>query len=265
MQAIEITRVLRALVRDDGRTLERDHGPRAVEIARDMAAVLRYRLREEGPFDTLWDDFVSDPVGVEPQVTGALEALAEAYPGLSRRLEELKADYDRAISPRGATSRESAGAARTPLQAPETVEERGDKYSQGTYLYGNVPGGPGGEESEGRKIGAEQGDLPGYERPERGALRTLSIPGLFQSLYQAVQDHPTLTSATKLGLEAQIREIQALVARDQSLTEIDQDRFTSHLKNIQRLSPDIFEILIRELRKRESVLSNQVQEIIGAL
>ena len=34
MQAIEITRVLRALVRDDGRTLERDHGPRAVEIAR---------------------------------------------------------------------------------------------------------------------------------------------------------------------------------------------------------------------------------------
>lgn len=265
MQAVEITRVLRALVRDEGRTMERDHGPRAVEIARDMAAVLRYRLREEGPFDTLWDDFVSDPEGVEPQVTGALEALAEAYPGLSRRLDELKADYDRAILPGSAASGRSAGVVQAPPRAPETVEEKGDKYSQGTYLYGNVPGGPGGEESEGRKIGTEQGGLPGYERPERGALRAPSIPGLFQSLYQAVQDHPILTSATKLGLEAQIHEIQALITRDQSLTEIDQDRFASHLKNIQRLSPDIFEVLIRELRKRESVLSDQARKVIEGL
>lgn len=263
MQSEEITHVLQVLVQDDGQTLRERHGQQAETIARDIAEVVQYRLREEAPFDTLWNDFASDPTDAGPQVTGALEALTEAYPGLNRRLEELMADYDRVVISTGEAP-ETVGD--TPATAPETkltLEDGPDSRSQGTYLYGNVPGGPEGQESEGRQIGVDETDFGGHGRLERGVLRATAIPAVFRKLYQAVQDHPDLTLAEKSTVDSQLHRIQALLAPDQTFTPEDRKALLDHLDIVRETSSDVFDVLIQQLKDGQSELGNQARKVIN--
>lgn len=261
MQAEEVTRVLRMLVQDDGQMLEERHGRRAVTIARDMAEALRYRLIEEAPFDTLWDDFVADPVGVRPQVTGALEALQEAYPGLDRRMSALMADYDRVINSSTAVPEPVADPPESTPETELTVEDTPDQFTQGTYLYGNVPGGAERKESEGREIGLKETDFGGPGRLERGVLGTTAIPGVFRKLYRAVEDHPDLTLEDSRSLDTRLHQIEALLDQN-NLTSQESEQLTKHLDTVRSLSQDIYDLLIQELREGASELGEQAQEVI---
>jgi hypothetical protein len=259
MVAEEITRILRIYIRDNGKTLEQLHGSRAVQIARDMEGVLRYRLHDEAPFDSLWNDFTSDPQGVEPELTGALETLMEAYPYLKQRLEELSDDYSQIIS--STALAEDSKAARIESRSSSTlnVESEKDQQASGTYLYGNVPGG---RESEGRKIGVEESDFGLHGRLERDLTHATDIPGIFQRLNLAVREHPEINDTRKMDLESHLRKIQDLLSKGNKITQLEQDQIINHMENVRRLSPDIFEILILALRKDKSELSGQARDAI---
>lgn len=264
MQAEEITRVMQILVQDDGRTLEKRHGQRAVTIAQDIAEVVQYRLSEEAPFDTLWDDFIDDPVDAGPQVTGALEALTEAYPGLNRRLDELMENYDQVVTGTAEGSEVTGSAKAAAPETELTLAEQPDSYSSGTYLVGNVPGGPQGRESEGREIGVEETDFGGRGRLERGALRATAIPGVFRRLYRSVQDYPDLTLAQKSTLDTQLQRIEALLDPDRTFSAADREELLEHLNKVRVTSSDVFEILIQELKDGQSELGEEARKVINA-
>lgn len=141
---------------EDGENEFRDrHGAEVAITAQDMMWLVREELGGQLEHDTLWAQFQAAPRQTAPELTGALEAMVEADPGLSEKLKTLLDEYCAATRAEdvigGSTVGEGIPEAQASEFAPRTgppVEEldteplgHADEAGEGTYLYGNVRGG----------------------------------------------------------------------------------------------------------------------------
>ena len=123
---------------------EERHGGEALILVRDILDLLETELEEELEYDALWEGFEADPVGTAADLSGMLEALVEADPGLADQLDMMVGEYHAARGP----SEEKIAAGEQPPMAEVPVEpeekvslDHRDDAGEGTYLYGNVKNG----------------------------------------------------------------------------------------------------------------------------
>jgi hypothetical protein len=67
------------------------------------------------------------------------------------------------------------------------------------------------------------------------------MPGLFQQLYDAVDEHPTLSQVNKDVITEILREMEAQVARGRKANE---ELLISNVRPIRRIAPDIVDIML---------------------
>jgi len=134
---------------EDGEETFRDlHGPEAAVAVQDVVDLLEGELGGQLEYDALWSEFESAPRETAPALSGALEAMIEADPGLGEQMELLLEEYYSTSSPVGPAvgdkMPESEASEFVPREAPRIeeheTEPRGhtDVAGEGTYLYGNV-------------------------------------------------------------------------------------------------------------------------------
>lgn len=160
MPVQDITRILQSYKQDGGALLTNRYGEQARSIAADMAALLETRLLGDTPYASLWEEFRSDPKSAAPELTGALEALIEADPGLTRRLDDMLERYRRVTMPATAAADTLSETEEPDIEIDEQLDHvdvegdiaeslavtgdshhRSGEFERGAYLYGDTMSG----------------------------------------------------------------------------------------------------------------------------
>jgi len=244
MAVQEVVRILRMLLEEKAEVLRRRHGEEAVTAAEDMRDVLVQHLQEESPYADLWEAFKADPEETSDEMIGALEAMAEAQPGLNRRLNAFIEEIHQLMGP-VRSGWESAGGGRKSvvnLSADVTATgEEGDYGGQQTYLYGNVPGST---ETPGREIGVDEADLSEETRLKAADWESMSLAQLFAQLHASVDAQAGLPEAIQRELNQTLHRLETEVGKgDAARTEV----VLEHMRHVHRLAPEVMEEIIAGL------------------
>jgi len=235
----ETVGILRMYLQDDGETLERRNGPQAVTVVEDLHEVMETRLQEESAYASLWDEFEADPLAMEEELIGALEALAEADPALHVRMESFLVDYQEAATP------PSSELEREPVTEPVGYEEEdihtsSDYSERGAYLRGNLrPGGATPEAGPTTMEPVEEGDVAA----EATSPAVEEIGALFEPLYGLI-DREVPDAPTRSALRAELEQMETILA--------DPDEEYEHgirqrLDEVKRLSPAIYVAVLERM------------------
>lgn len=249
---------------EDGEETFRDlHGPEATIVVRDLVDLIQGELGGQLEYDALWAEFQAAPRETGPDLTGALEALIEADPGLTDKLEALLQEYYTTSGSTGPTTGGRALEAESSEFVPREevrvesheAEPLGhtDDAGEGTYLYGNV----------------RAGDVTVEEalelRPDVLEVRrelemlTFDVDQLFEQLHTTVEREPALDDALRSELH---HELEALEAEIMLGEESDEERIVEHLQRVGELDPDFLELVLTGLRHTEREVQVLVQDAI---
>ncbi len=251
----------------DQETFEDLHGAEAVIVVRDLVDLLRRELGGQLDYDTLWAEFESSPEDAAADLSGALEAMVEADPGLAHRLDELLREY---YATAGATPSALDGGApgsddvhiMPGLSSVERPEEKPTRHTddagEGTYLYGNVPAG---DITVGQAL--EMGSEV-LERLPEGEVPSLDVRGLFEQLRQTAAHEPKLSDPIRERLRDKLEELEAEIMLGD---EADEEEIVGHLRRIGELSPEVLELVLTGLRYTRSEaqvrVQNAIQQVAG--
>lgn len=246
----EIVRLLHDYLIDEGATLRRQVGPRAVTVAEDAISFLSTRLEADSVQLGAWSRFLSDPSGRAAELTGALEALSEADPTLSQRLNALVEDYrglrvsssappDVGSRPRPTLADEPLGERIEDMET-EAVAREDAEIGGGAYLYGNLSAGdtpPEGQVSQ--PTAAEQG----RPMPPRGVSigRETVLESLEEILGQHLDD-TNLRMRVRVEVVAMFDEIVRSGLADQAVVE-------RHLWSISQVSPGLVRDIVEAMEE----------------
>ena len=95
----ELVRLMTDLVPEGGLLLERCAGPVAVEVAREIEAVVMSQLEGNLGHVLLWEQFQQTPGDVAQALAGVLDTLMQRDPVLASWLEESLRRYQREAVP----------------------------------------------------------------------------------------------------------------------------------------------------------------------
>jgi hypothetical protein len=213
----------------------------------DLARTIQAQLEEHTGYTTLWQEFERDPIGMAPELMGALEMVVEGLPQLAVRLEAYVAEWDRQHKDitDGLESEETLEDADndevpgSSLQVPDQV----DDFYDGTYLYGTANTRRG-TESEGRTIGLQEEHNESLEDElESLGMHVDREPGIFTRISVAVDQHPDLEDDEKERIKGHLDEIETQVALEE---DANLDIIRDRIRQIHSLSTDISEALRNE-------------------
>lgn len=71
-----------------------------------------------------------------------------------------------------------------------------------------------------------------------------NISAIFAPLYRTVDEHPTLPVAVKEDVKAEIKDVEKEIHNGDQL---DESSVTRHLRNVQRMAPDILDVVVATL------------------
>lgn len=251
---------------EDGEELFADaHGPEAVIPVRDGIDLLRGELGGQLEYDTLWAEFEGAPRETAPDLTGALEAMVEADPGLADKLQVLLEEYYATSEPVGAAeagmpeSQDSEFVPRgeTRIERHE-VEPRShtDVAGEGTYLYGNVRGGD--AEVEGTmELGP---DVLSVHREEE--VLSYDVRELFDQLRATVDREDEFTGSVRTALREELDGLEAELALGD---EADEEEVVVRLRRIGEIDPEFLGLLLRGLRQTRTEARGVVQNALRAM
>jgi hypothetical protein len=210
----------------------------------DLARTIQAQLEEHTGYTTLWQEFERDPIGMAPELMGALEMVVEGLPQLAMSMEAYVAEWDRMHkeTTEGFESEETLEDADndevpgSSIQVPDQV----DDFYDGTYLYGTANTRRG-TESEGRTIGLQEDDHENLEDElESLGMHVDHEPGIFARISVAVDQHPDLEEDEKERIKVHLDEIETQVAVEE---DADLDIIRDHLRQIHSISTDISDAL----------------------
>jgi hypothetical protein len=213
----------------------------------DLARTIQAQLEEHTGYTTLWLEFERDPIGMAPELMGALEMVVEGLPQLAMSMEAYVAEWDRMHqeTTEGLESEETLEDADndevpgSSIQVPDQV----DDFYDGTYLYGTANTRRG-TESEGRTIGLQEDDHENLEDElESLGMHVDREPGTFTRISVSVDQHPDLGDDEKEMIKGHLDEIETQVALEE---DADLDFIRYHLRQIHSISTDISDALRTE-------------------
>ncbi len=270
MAVADVVTVLMEYCEDGEETFRDLRGPEAVIAVQEVIDLLQRELGGQLDYGPLWDEFEAAPRQTAADLTGALEAMIEADPGLADKLEVLLEAYYATSQPVGSTTGDSMPESEASqfvpredarIESHEAEPRRHtDEAGEGTYLYGNVRAGDVTVEKA-LELGGDV--LDGMASiPVRRELDVLSfdVAQLFDQLRTTVRQEPALSDETRAELR---QELDGLEAELMLGDETDQDRLVEHLRRVGDLDPDFLELLLTGLRHTRSeaqlVVENAIQ------
>jgi hypothetical protein len=266
----EVVRLLSIYLEDDGFTLGEMYGAEAVTAVEAMRDLIMARLNTDEQNLSLWSDFEDDPENNGVELVGWLEAFVEADPGFATMLNGYYEEFQESARRTGVSVPE-ASATVSLDQAPAAMDTNNSDLDDevinddtelgeatvmihsddeehpedGIYLYGSIQGHT---QYTGSNLGLEESGREQREKleaiDEPDMLQVVEgegMPGLFQQLYDAVDEHPTLSQANKDVITEILREMEAQVARGSKANE---ELLISDVRQIRRIAPDIVDIML---------------------
>ncbi len=222
MSAQEIVDVVGQLVVDDGERLRREHGSRALTMAREIETALAPRMGETPKYAAIWRDFRSDPQGEAAFLVAAVDRLLQADAALARRLDALLEQYRRATQ-----------------RAGDRVDTGGGAYVGGSV---SVEGG----DFVGRDKTTITGDsnvVGDHSRATvvKQAADPEAIARAFRRFYDAVDEKPDLSGPERADLKAELEEVEEEIAKGEGA---DEGFIARRLRSVKRMAPDIWDVVI---------------------
>lgn len=247
--------------REDHRTSQ------ALAIIQEMIDLLEEELKNQYKFNALWKDFSADPKGTASQLTGVLEALIEADPGLGEDLDQLITEYQqgrlhqksRFIQRKAQTEEviRSLPESDAPLESKDAVpREDAGEIPRGTYLYG------GGDLQAGDITAGER--APDFQGRNTGGEplndRAIEQDLLFDQLRKKAQRLPSLSRADRSRLEDKLTALEAALNPG---IDADRDELKTILSNIRKDHPQFYRYLRDGLLRGSFFQSATVKKILN--
>lgn len=211
-----IVEVVGELVLDDGATLERQRGPQALTVARELKSELVSHLSGDQMRMAIWQSFQTDPTNTAPILVTAVETLLKADAALAQRLDTLLARYKQAT---GSTTAIRTGGA----YVGGSVTTDG-----GAFVSGDVTTGGG------DFVGRDQITITQGSDPE-------TIAQAFRQFYAAVEARPNTSPQDKADLKTDLKEAEKELAKGD---QADEEFLARHLRNVKRMAPDILDVVL---------------------
>ncbi|MBI2758681.1 MAG: hypothetical protein HYX49_08395 [Chloroflexi bacterium] len=72
----------------------------------------------------------------------------------------------------------------------------------------------------------------------------VNITNVFKPVYRAVDEHPTLPPAMKADVKAEIKDVEKEIQKG---GQAEEEGMMRHLRNVQRMAPDILDVVVAAL------------------
>ena len=216
------------------------YGGEGLSAVQDIRDLLQEEFQEQTGFGSLWEDYEADPQGSAEELSGAVEAVIEADPGLGQELDQLFGEFKAAsrswkeeLEPGEGTPREFS----PHLPGQEAQEEpdpgdnrQGQVYEEkGTFRYGNQP--PGETTIEGK--------LPKFPMSIDGDPRA-EVELFFDQLRTTLDEKFDLPQERQEELEEILGAMKAEFHREEGARE---QRLKEHIERISDLKPSLIPYL----------------------
>ena len=305
MAVNDVVDLLRMLRRDAGAELEQAAGPEAITVVQEMDGVIRERLRQSDMYFSLWDEFDKDPDSNRAELIGAIEAAVEGDAEFGVRLQSLEEEYDELVVSDGPGAEESddagvlvaghfedgtaiIGTEGSVMTSSEAADDLGGilEASQGD-MDGETMIGHGADASpltQGESIGGstyvyeqflpdedleDSAKRPGtlYDSPVESAasvaaMTTGDIRSLIQPVEMALEGNREIGERDRKRLEEHLRRLEAELQKAQAL---DGDRFRDNLVYVRDAAPDLWDMLVWNLRDAGEMLPVTAQSVLAEL
>ncbi len=91
---------------------------------------------------------------------------------------------------------------------------------------------------------------------------TGAMPGLFQSMYRAVREHPTLTQEQKEGVEDLLHQMEEEVSHGQ---DAEEDVLIHDMRQIKRIAPDIVDVMLPGMQDYASEVRGPLRRALNRI
>lgn len=222
-QATEIVNVLAELLPDDGARLEARAGSQARTHAQAIQGELVPRLEENPAYATLWQQFEAQPQAQAPILAGIVQVLIQNDPVLETRLQALLRQYQAAVHTASPKINTGGGA-----YVGGNVDVKDGDFVGRDSLHITGDGNVVGNHSSSTVIKQEGIDIAALEQA-------------FTNFYTAVAQQPELPTQDKVDLQAELRDVEAELKKGE---EADEGFIRRRLRNIRRMAPDIYDVVL---------------------
>jgi len=269
MAVADVVDILMEYCEDGEETFRDRHGAEAAIAVQDIVDVLQGELGGQLDYDNLWSEFEAAPRETAPDLSGALEALVEADPGLASKLEALLEEYyatSRPVGPEVGEELPQVEASEfVPRKEPRIEEQEAeplghtDEAGEGTYLYGNVRAGGDVTVERTLELGSDVLDV-------RRELEMLSfdVHELFEQLHITVGQELDLDDETREQLNSELEELEVELMLGEDASE---DRVVEYLRAIGATDPDVLGLVLSGLRhtrtKSEGLVERAMRRATG--
>lgn len=223
MSTQEIVEVVGELVVDDGKTLEQQHGPKALAVAQEMQTALVPYVAENPTYAPLWEQFCAAPQEQAPALTGILQVILSADTALAQRLDALLVQYQQAKGTSASTTINTGG---------------------GAYVGGDVTLDGGDFVGRDRITVTGDGNVIGDGSSATVIKQTAdpdAIAKAFKQFYDAVDTRPDTSAVDKEDLETDLQEMEQEVTKGD---EANEGFLMRRLRNIKRMAPDVWDVVL---------------------
>jgi hypothetical protein len=216
------------------------YGGEGLAAVQDIQDLLREELQEQTGLGALWADFEDDPAGMAEELSGQVEALIEADPGLGQELNQLLGEFKAAD--RSWKEEREAGEGlpkafsphlpgQQALEEPDPEDSRqGQVYEEkGAFRYGNQPPG---EVTITGKLPTVPMSLDGDPQAE--------VELFFDQLRTTLDEKFELSQERKEELNQIFGAMEAEFHREEGARE---QRLQEHIEQISELKPSLVRYL----------------------
>jgi hypothetical protein len=88
-------------------------------------------------------------------------------------------------------------------------------------------------------------------------IQTTNLSSSFETIYRMVETHPALKPAEKEDAKAELKEIETALEEPKP----DEEFLARRLRNLQRMAPDIVDVVFETLKNPVSGVATVIQKI----
>jgi hypothetical protein len=181
-------------------------------------------LEENTGYASLWRQFQADPVEQAEILAAIIKSVLDTNAALARRMNSLLDEFHRA-----------------------TGESKTVNTGGGAYVGGNV------DVQDGDFVGRDKqtttitgdgnvvGDHSSSTVVKQQSADAAAIARAFADFYTAVQQQPDLPQQDKADVQAELEEVETELQKGE---EANEGFIRRRLRNVQRMAPDIYDVVI---------------------
>lgn len=209
--ALEIVEIIQETAQDGENTLGQKVTPLALIQAKALEQAVQDSLEHNPIYRSMWQQFRANPQANAPILVGVIQVICQNDIDLSDKLNTLLKAYQQAI--------------KSTNEGNSTNINTGG----GAYIGGSVQLG-----RDSQFIGRDQTIT---------SQNSIEVAQSFENLYLKVATHPHLTSTDRADIKSEIEDIEREITSGVANEQVIHRR----LRNIQRMAPDILDVVISTL------------------